>query len=140
MSPSMNHSRLQVALGAAFLGLNNYAVYSELSIDIQGKEFVPNIAIYPMQPINLLNDKISVSEPPLLIVEILSPTQNIQELLDKFKIYFEFGVQSCWLLLPISHAITVFNNLEETPLTYANDKVIDKALGITLNMNKIFLD
>lgn len=140
MSPSMNHSRLQVALGASFLGLNDYAVYSELSIEISGKEYVPDIAIYPMQPINLLNDKIRVSEPPLLIAEILSPTQNIQELVDKFKIYFEFGIKSCWLLLPVSHAITVFNNLDETPATYASDKVIDKALGISLNLNKVFLD
>lgn len=74
MSPSKNHSRLQVTLGAAFLALNDYAVYSELSLDIAGKEYVPDIAIYPLEPIDLFNDKIRVSDPPLLIAEILSPT------------------------------------------------------------------
>jgi len=140
MSPSKNHSRLQVTLGAAFLALNNYAVYSELSLDIAGKEYVPDIALYPSEPIDLLNDKIRISEPSLLIVEILSPTQNMQELIDKFKIYFEFGTQSCWLLLPLARAITVFNVETKSPTTYATDKVIDNNLGITLNLNKIFLE
>lgn len=64
----------------------------------------------------------------------------MQELIDKFKIYFEFGIESCWLLLPIARAITVFSIENKSPTTYANDKVIDKNLGITLNLNKIFLE
>ena len=34
-------------------------------------------------------------DPPLVTIEILSPEQNLQDLIDKTDRYFEFGVKSC---------------------------------------------
>ena len=78
-----------------------------------------------------------MTEMPLLAVEILSPKQGTYELLEKFKVYFELGVKSCWLVDPAITTITVYSSNEEWR-TFSGSEVIDETLGIKLPLNKIF--
>ena len=41
------------------------------------------------------------------MVEILSPTQGYQAVLEKVDAYFRAGVKSCWALSPPIHTITM---------------------------------
>ncbi len=137
MSPSFNHGYLQIKLGAALLSLNKYTVLSELSLDIQGKEFRPDICLYSQRKTNFLYDIVRMTEMPLLAIEILSMSQNIKEAVDKFEVYFEAGISSCWLVMPFPHSVTVFNGLDQVA-TYSGGKIIDPKLGIELNFDDIF--
>lgn len=54
--------------------------YTELSSDIEGKEYRPDICLYPMRKANYWRDIVKMKELPLLAIEILSMSQTIQEL------------------------------------------------------------
>lgn len=74
---------------------------------------------------------------PLLIIEILSPRQSIDEILEKFRVYFKLGVKSCWLVLPPLQSVSVFSasNKEQT---FSQGDVVDNVLNIRLAVEKIF--
>jgi Uma2 family endonuclease len=124
-------------LCSALIALKRYSVYSELSIEIEGKEYIPDISVYSKRKFNPSHDIIRMTEMPLLSIEILSPTQIIQELIDKIQIYLNAGVQSCWLVIPSTCTITVYNDLERMS-SYGKDNVIDDKLNISLPLSEIF--
>ena len=41
------------------------------------------------------------------MVEIFSPQQPTQEVMDKIDTYFAFGVKSCWLVSPTMHSVQI---------------------------------
>jgi len=137
MSPSVNHSYIQSMLIVALSSLKQYSVFSELSIEIEGKEYVPDICLYSKREINFIRDILRMTEMPSLAVEILSPSQVIQELISKIEIYLNSGVQSCWLVVPTTRSIAVYNNLESV-ITYGQGQVIDEKLDIKLELKDIF--
>lgn len=135
--PSFNHSYIQVTIGAALLNLKKYTVLSELTLDINGTEYRPDICIYSKRHMDLTHDITRMSEIPLLICEILSASQTLQEMIDKFEIYFEAGIKSCWLVIPMAHAVTVYHSLKQFQ-TFSTDKIIDEVLDIHLPIQSIF--
>jgi len=137
MSPSFNHSYVQSTLIGALLSLKQYSVLSELSLEIEGREYVPDICLYSKRKIDLLEDILKMTEMPLLAIEILSPSQVIQELTNKIKIYLNAGIQSCWLVVPTMRTIAVYNELE-TVSSYSKDEIMDKKLDINLSLDEIF--
>lgn len=137
MSPSFNHSCIQVALSAALFNLKQYTVLSELSIEIEGKEYVPDVCLYSKRKIDFFEDVLRMTEMPLLAVEILSPSQVIQELTSKIKVYLNAGVQSCWLVIPSTCTVTVYNDLEKVN-SYGQGQIVDEKLNIRLELKDIF--
>lgn len=135
--PSFNHSYVQITLGAALLSLKKYTVLSELSIDIDGTEYRPDICIYSKRPMNPTHDISRMTEIPLTICEILSASQTLQEMIDKFDIYFKAGVQSCWLILPITCTVVVYYSLDKF-VVFATGEIIDNKLDIQLPIKNIF--
>jgi Uma2 family endonuclease len=136
MSPSVNHSYVQIALGAVLFNTKQYSVYSELSIEIEGKEYQPDLCVYSKRELDFTFDILRMKEVPLLAIEILSPTQLIQELVEKIQIYLNAGVQSCWLVMPVARSIMVFHDIKK-PKTYI-EQVIDDKLNISLPLSEIF--
>jgi Uma2 family endonuclease len=137
MSPSVNHSYIQAILSGALVILKQYSVFTELSIEIEGKEYVPDICVYARREMDFLHDTIRMTEMPLLAIEILSPSQVIQELTSKIEIYINAGIQSCWLVIPTTRTIAVFSDLENFN-SYSNGEVVDKKLNISLPLSEIF--
>lgn len=137
MSPSRNHSYFQLNAGASLKNQKKFSVFTELTLLIEGKEYVPDISVYAPMKINRSRDVLRMTEMPLLVVEVLSPTQGTQEILDKFEIYFAAGIQSCWLIEPTIGAVTVYENLENFK-TFVEGKIIDKRLKIEITMEEIF--
>jgi Uma2 family endonuclease len=139
---SRNHSYLQIKLGALLLGLDKYLVLSEISLDSSSletntKEMRPDLALFSPLPIDFLQDEIRMQTMPLLVIEILSPRQSIDEILEKFRGYFQLGVKSCWLVLPPLQSVSVFSapNKEQT---FSQSDVVDNVLNIRLAVEKIF--
>lgn len=143
---SFNHSYLQMKLGALFLSMPGYLVLSELSLETStvqqifpdlGSTIVPDLAVYPAREINLAKDILRMAEMPLLVVEILSPMQAPQLLVDKVAVYFALGVRSCWIVYPTSQTISVFHAPYESR-SFSSGNLIDKTLDIQLPLARIF--
>jgi Uma2 family endonuclease len=139
---SRNHSYLQMRLGALLLGLEKYMVLSEISLDsssLEGntKEMRPDLALFPPLTIDFLQDEIRMQTMPLLVIEILSPLQSIDDILDKFRGYFQLGVQSCWLVLPPLKSVSVFSSPNQEQ-TFSQGEVVDDVLAIRLAVKSIF--
>ncbi|WP_410784959.1 Uma2 family endonuclease [Kribbella sp. C-35] len=62
-----------------------------------------------------------VTQPPLLAVEVLSPTARTTDVVLKRALYERYGVPSYWLLDPTNQELTI---LELTDTTYACQAVI----------------
>jgi Uma2 family endonuclease len=145
---SFNHGYIQIRLGVVFERLGTYTAVSELNLDVSGldlsqyevrskEEIKPDLSIYPKRGLSRPQDILRMREMPLLAIEIVSPKQGVYDLIEKFKIYFDLGVQSCWLVEPAINAITVYSSIYEWE-TYTRGDIVDQKLGIRLPIHDIF--
>ncbi len=75
---------------------------------------------------------------PIMAVEIVSPTQTIQEVLDKFPIYFQAGIGSCWLVVPQTKTVAVYAAPTDAQVVSMTGDVVDSVLGIRIPLDQIF--
>lgn len=144
---SFNHGYLQLKIGAYFLKLPNFTPSSEVSLDLSAlddpalrasvESLKPDIAVYKQWSVDFQNDVIKAQQMPVLAIEILSPLQGVKTLVDKFKIYFALGIQSCWLVYPYANAIAVYHAPDEFKL-YAQGDVVDIVVGVQIPLDEIF--
>ncbi|MCU0444331.1 MAG: Uma2 family endonuclease [Microscillaceae bacterium] len=138
--PSKLHSLTQLKLAVQLE--NNYAhqysFFSELSLSLNGWDSVPDLAIYPKTDIDYNEDEIELKTPPLGVIEILSPTQSFNELKTKAGRYFEVGVKSCWLVIPVVKNIYVFSNREDYEIYKGKETLQDNALNISIELGEVF--
>lgn len=145
---SFNHSYLQVRLAVLFDRLGIYTVVSELSLDVSGvdlsefdlkskEEIKPDIALYPKRGLSRPRDILRMKEMPILVVEVLSPRQGTYEILEKFRLYFTLGVQSCWLIDPALSTVSVYRTADAWQ-TFVQGEVVDDKVGIRLSVSDIF--
>ncbi len=136
--PSKHHAKLQARLSQALLNAyeQEYDVYSELALELDTGKATPDVAIYPKTSDNWLIDEIRVAKPPLSVMEILSPTQGMKDLTDKFAVYFG-EVKSYWVLIPNFKTIHIITpDLQVS--TFVEGIAKDKATGIELSVDVIF--
>ncbi len=137
MSPSYNHSYLAYKIARALDYQNKYNIHVELTLDIDGKDFIPDIALYDKRTVDFLHDIIKTNELPKMVVEILSPTQSVNEITDKFEIYLKAGIKSCWLVIAPTKTIVIFNDITK-PHSYTKGKVIDTEMDVNFTVEDIF--
>ncbi len=138
--PSKNHSIIQRNLIFQLMLKygNVYEIFSEISLELSDWESTPDLAIFPKMKINFLEDEIRLTETPLCVIEILSPTQALSALTSKANKYFKNGVKSCWLVLPSLRNIYVFSTITDYQIFSMNTILNDAALDIQIPLNEIF--
>ncbi|CAN5415894.1 hypothetical protein BH09BAC4_BH09BAC4_35170 [soil metagenome] len=136
--PSKNHAKLQSRIAKAIADRyeDRYDVYTEISLDLS-RPVVPDIALFPTEPSDWLEDEIRLTTPPLCAVEIISPTQGNQELIDKLDIYFAAGVQSCWIVIPTFRLINVFSTKHDYK-AFMSGELYDEKLDIRIDLDHLF--
>jgi Uma2 family endonuclease len=137
--PSLNHSRVAQNLGVLLHKYaDRYDIFQQLSLRLNNWPTIPDISLYPKTPnIDWLADRDEVTEPPLLVIEILSPHQVVQNLFNKIRQYLDNDVKSCWLVEPGTGAVTVFS--KDAKRGFIEDDVVrDDALGISISLREIF--
>jgi len=138
--PSLNHSLLQARLIARLFVRyeGRYDIASELSLDLADWPSVPDLSILPKMKPDFRNDVTAVTEPPLGVIEIISPSQTLSQLVAKAEAYFAHGVKSCWLvLLPLTN-IYVFSSPDEYRIFREHEVLHDAVLGIELPLEEVF--
>jgi Uma2 family endonuclease len=135
--PSLNHAAIQANLIGELARHREYRVCSELSLELGGKPLTPDLSIYRRQRLNLRHDVIRSTEPPLLVVEILSAIQGYQSVMDKVEACLKNGVQSCWVVSPPFHTITIFKP-DGTQEVFHEGEIKDPATGLTADLAAVF--
>jgi Uma2 family endonuclease len=135
--PSRDHGRVQTNLIVEFFQQQRFSTYSELTLTIGGANFTPDIGIYPREAADYRHDEITRAELPLVAVEILSPSQNHQEVVEKAEVYLRHGVKSCWIVSPPLRTVTVLlpDGREEV---FHLGVVMDPVVGLTADLTKVF--
>ena len=137
--PSFNHAKIQLRIGQQLLNQyeDQYDILSELSLELPNLPSVPNLSIFPIKPSDWFDDDVRVTQIPLMVVEILSPSQTITELTEKAKAYFSTGVASYWLVVPAFRTVTLLQpNADE--LVFHNNLLTDPTNGISIDLKKVF--
>ena len=138
--PSTVHALIQGNLIFALKShyQQSYLVLPEISLDIGERPTVPDIAVYPWFEIDLLQDVIKRQDPPLTTIEILSPTQALDTLVEKTQLYFSMGVQSCWIVLPSLKAIALYDQPRRYTFFSEKDTLQDPVTSLALPMSDVF--
>lgn len=137
--PSKNHAILQNRIGFELTlhYQDKYTILSEVKLDTPPVDMVPDVAIYPLLEFDSLHDEVKMTQMPLGIVEIISPSQGDGELVDKISRYFDVGVQSCWLVQPTFRIVTVFSSKIDFQ-TFIDGEVHDTVLDIRIPLRQLF--
>jgi Uma2 family endonuclease len=138
--PSLNHARIQASLVWLLTTTyrKEYDILSELTIDFPVKPAVPDVCIYPVTPADWQNDVIKRVDIPLLAIEILSPRQIFDDIIDKIqKIYFPAGMSSVWVVLPSVQSVMIFTP-NAKPQMFTSGIMNDAASGFEVDLDKIF--
>ncbi|MCU0352429.1 MAG: Uma2 family endonuclease [Cytophagales bacterium] len=139
-TPSRQHGILQSRISTAIsirYG-DKYEPASEVTLNLSDiKPYVPDLCIFPKAPVNWTQEEVKVSEVPITAVEIISYSQTVEEILEKFRDYFSAGVQSCWLVIPPLQTIYVI--LPDNKIkVFHEDILTDSVTGISIDLNEIF--
>ncbi|MDM8568560.1 Uma2 family endonuclease [Thiotrichales bacterium HSG1] len=138
MLPYYNNAYAKAKLIGALLKLEKYSVFTDLTLNLDNKNYTPDISLYPKRDVNLsLPEPIEMIEMPAVAIEVLSHTQTLEEILDQFTVYFGAVVKSCWLVVPIGGAIVVYTSPEEA-VHFTSGDVIDEQMNIHLPIDDIF--
>jgi Uma2 family endonuclease len=137
--PSLNHGSIQANLIMELAKFRKkFRISSELSFDLSDWPSVPDICIFPKMELDLKNDTIAMVEPPLCIVEIVSPSQSVAELAAKADKYFAHGVKSCWLVIPTFGNVYVYSDPYNYTIFRTNEMLNDEVLGIQFPLKEVF--
>lgn len=135
--PGFNHAAIQMSLGAEFLRHREFRVCSELTLEFEGKPYTPDLSVYPRQALDLRHDQVRRADPPLLIVEIFSPRQGYQDVMEKVDVYFRNGVKSCWIVSPPLGTVSILRPDGVTDTLNAG-VAKDPVTGLTADLAQVF--
>ena len=139
---SKNHAIIQKSILVLLVILygDNFEILPELKLKgNKTKNPVPDISIFEKTlSFTPGDDEIMVETIPLGVIEILSPKQNIDELIKKSRNYFSMGIQSYWLVIPDLRSIFIFDKNNKQSVFTEKDKLQDSVLNIEIDLEKIF--
>lgn len=147
---SVNHSIIQAKISSLLASDDRFTIMTELSLDISLHDFSqygikakdeikPDICVYPNSVDLLEIDLLKMTEMPLLVIEILSPSQSLESLKNKLYAYFTLGVKSCWLVIPSIEAIAVYSQPKQHRTFVMSDtELVDEVIDIHLPIKKVF--
>ena len=135
--PSKNHGRVQTNLILELGQKRQYSIYSELTLTMGGANFTPDISIYPREPADFRHDETTRTELPLVAVEIFSPSQSHQEVVEKAERYLRHGIKTCWIVSPPLRTITILLP-DGTEEVFHRGVATDPVTGLSADLSQVF--
>ncbi len=145
--PSPIHGRIQLKLGSKILSYveqNNLgAVYTETHFEFAEKlSRVPDIAFvsFGRFPEGGEDESSRWHIAPDLAVEIISPTDDYEDVQEKITEYFTFGVTQVWIISPESKTLHIYFSRTSVKILTETDQLVGEEIleGFKMNMNEIF--
>jgi len=133
--PSFNHSYICAEIIEQISEQKIFKALPELTLDI-GNGLTPDVSIYLREDLkpNFFRDFPKYPEMPLVAIEVISASQNIQDLLEKAQLLVANGVKAVWTIEPFSNSIFVTTKAGEE--IFHNQEV--ESEGIKVDFRKIF--
>ncbi len=139
MSPSIYHSAIAINIAGELVRQKEFRAHSELTIVIDGDEHQPDISVYKRKKLDYISeeDQVRMEELPLTAIEIVSPSQTMNDLIRKANLYLQSAIQSVWIVHPQTHSITV--KTKNATRIY-HEGVLEDPAGIRADLVVIFED
>jgi Uma2 family endonuclease len=138
--PNLTHGSLQANLIIQLaIYVSQFRIASEVALATEPEGSTPDIVLYSKRELNFKTEIAKQSEAPLLAIEIQSPSQSIEIMLEKVAKYFEFGVKSCWIVYPAMKAIAVYSDADNYSFYDFDDLLKDEKLNIELDLKQVFI-
>lgn len=133
--PSLNHSYICTEIILQLAANKAYKPLVELTLDID-KGMTPDISVYPAEKVkpDFFQDIKRFPEMPVLAIEVISASQNIQDLLEKAKLLVRHGVKSVWTIEPFGN--TIFVTTQGGEKRFHQQEV--ESEGIKVDFRRIF--
>ena len=133
--PSFNHSYICTEIILQLSQNKDYKPLVELTLDIENG-LTPDISVFPKDKVkpNFFEDITKFPEMPTLAIEIISASQNIQDLLEKAKLLVRNGVKYVWTVEPFGN--TIFITTAGSEKRFHNQEV--ESDGIKVDFRQIF--
>ncbi len=133
--PSLNHSYICTQVMKQLLQNHEIMPLTKLTLDIENG-LTPDISVYAVEEIkpDFFNDISKYHKMPVLAIEVISSSQNIQDVLEKAERMIQAGIRAVWTVEPYTRAIFVSTDKGE-------DIVYNQCVeseGIRVDFNKIF--
>ena len=113
----LDHASWQLALLRWFSEHNlawNIRVYPELRVQVAAENYrIPDVTVLSR---NAPREQV-VTEPPLAVFEILSPTDRMTDVLEKLADYQQMGIPAIWLIEPKKPTCYLYSSGQLTPST-----------------------
>jgi Uma2 family endonuclease len=137
--PGKFHSLIQTNICAALRVAcrKTYSIHSKLSLDLSGFLVTPDVSVYYRSDITFDRDELKMTTPPLLVIEIISPTQSQYSVVTKIEEMLKNGVKAAWFVQPFIQAVSVFIP-NQKPKTFTEGIVRDGVTGIEIPVSEIF--
>lgn len=137
--PNIIHGNIQIRLGSMlFIPYEDKFLFSSESSLATNPPTTPDICIYALRELRLREVEARETQMPITTIEIISPSQSLDELQDKaWDIYFPAGVQSAWLVVPELKAIQLLLPNGEMHL-FHDMTLTDPVTGIQIEVGKVF--
>jgi Uma2 family endonuclease len=135
--PTMPHAIAHENLMDALVRYKHlYRRLPEISMRLLGEKFVPDIALYSRNAVDWYGGNAEMTLPPLLNIEILSPSQTIGQMKEKADKYLAAGVRSVWLVMPALAGVMVLQPQRKAKF-FSDGELVDDALDIRINAEEI---
>jgi len=138
--PNLTHGSLQMNIGfelklkyGAF-----YRIASEVALATVPDGTTPDIVLYPKRELNFINESAKQTDAPLVTIEIQSPSQSNDEMIEKAHQYFAFGVKSCWIVFPAMKGIAIYSSPDKYDFFHHDEMVKDAVMNIEIDLKKVF--
>ncbi len=145
--PSPIHGRIQLQIGAKLLSHveeNNLgAVYTETHFELAEKlSRVPDVAFvsFARFPEAGEDESSRWHIAPDLAVEIISPTDDYEDVQEKITEYFIFGVKQVWIISPESRTLSIYFSRTNVKILTETDELNGEEIlpGFRMNLSEIF--
>lgn len=138
--PNLTHGAIQAnvvfELKAAYR--TQFRVASEVTLATTPDGSTPDVVVYPVMPLRYGDEPAKRSDAPLTCIEIQSPSQSLDDMVDKTAVYFDFGVRSCWVVVPAVRGVFVYDRPGHYRFFHDDETLTDPALGVELRLADLF--
>ena len=140
--PNLTHGAIQAnlvfELKTAYR--TKYRIASEVTLATLPDATTPDVVIYPAITRGYQHEPAKRTDAPLVCIEIQSPSpsQSLEQMVDKTTMYFDFGVKSCWIVAPAVQGIFVYDRPGHYQFFYEADVLHDPNTGFELHLPAIF--
>ncbi len=135
--PGSEHAICQMRLGNQFMKSGDHLVFSELNLELDGRRIVPDLCVYQRKNEAAVRNRIWVTEAPQIAVEIISPSQTIEEMTAMIEFLLAGGVPSVWLLIPFARVISIYQK-SAALLSATSGILTDPVTGLSVNVDEVF--